>query len=73
MKNRSNKPAAPSPSRELLSARGRVFVSRRCVHPVPRTERLQTAHVPSLRTGGSAAAGAEEVNMTHLPPSVRFH
>lgn len=50
MKNRSDKPAAPSPSLELLSARGRVFVSRRCGHPVPRTERLQTAHVPSLRT-----------------------
>lgn len=50
MKNRSDKPTAPSPSLELLSARGLVFVSRRCVHPVPRTERPQTAHVPSLRT-----------------------
>lgn len=55
MKNRSDKPPAPSPLLELLSARSRVFVSRGCVHPVPRRAASNSPRAFSPDAGGSAA------------------
>lgn len=66
MKNRSDKPPAPSPLLELLSARSRVFVSRGCVHPVPRRA-ASKADAPSLRMLGAP----RQVRVSAGPPSLR--
>lgn len=65
MKNRSDKPPAPGPSLELLSARSRVFVSRGCLHPVPQTSGFKQQ--TRLLSGRRRLRGHEGVSGPALP------